>query len=121
MLKLVIFGVLLIAAVSGEVQNNSSKLNLQVTANSTQQAKQQPEISLNAAMISEKNEHKSNEEGKIVGKGEVKLIDSRPNKDTDIEDVDDVENFKYYWFLLVFSSLSIIGIIVFKSFRYFSI
>jgi hypothetical protein len=124
MWKSLIFAVLLVAVVSVDVPNNSSagskKSDTQVSANSTQQAKKQPgEISQNAA-ISEKNDHNSNaiKEEKNVGKGEAEEMNLHQNKETSIEDMDDTENFKYYWVLLVFSSLSIIGLIVFKSFRY---
>lgn len=123
MWKFLIFVVCFLSVASGEIPNNSSastqKLNSQIPLNSTQQAKQPAAISTNV-VISEKNDHDSNEEGKIIGKGEAKLINSHQSKEPTIEDVDDTENFKYYWVLLVFSSLSIIGLIVFKSFRYLS-
>lgn len=93
--------------------------------NSTQQQQQQhqksAEISKSNATISEtKNINKNvNKEGK----GSAELINKEKEQDEPVmsestmDEVDDGVDFKYYWVLLVFSSLSIISIIVFKSFR----
>lgn len=80
--------------------------NKAATQNTTQQAIQ---------LIS-KNATKKAEEGK----GSVELVSQEKNDESvlgDMDGVDDGLDFKYYWVLLVFSSLSIIGIIVFKSMR----
>lgn len=90
--------------------------------NSTQQQHQKSaEISKSNATISEtKNINKNvNKEGK----GSAELINKEKEQDEPVmsestmDEVDDGVDFKYYWVLLVFSSLSIISIIVFKSFR----
>lgn len=92
--------------------------------NSTQQQQQHQksaEISKSNATISEtKNINKNvNKEGK----GSAELINKEKEQDEPVmsestmDEVDDGVDFKYYWVLLVFSSISIISIIVFKSFR----
>lgn len=112
MLKFLIFFVFWGTLVSGDALNNSSfvaqNIKAQIPANSTQQAKQ-PEVEISPNVVI------TNEEEKNIGKGEAKLLDT--NKEQLVDEVSDEENFKYYWVLLVFSSLSIIGLIVFKSFR----
>lgn len=110
MLKYTILVILLLMAVNGEPPNNSSieapRPIAKIPFNSTQQAK--TEISESAA-ISEKK----------IGTGEAKLFNTHPVKEPRIGDeVSETETFKYYWVLLVFSSVSIISLIVFKSFRY---
>lgn len=124
MWKFLVFMVLLVSVAAQEVTNSSStQINTQKITNSTQQARQQqPVIAISSKVpISEKTDH-SNVVEENIGKGEAKLITSHPIKETTtLDEMNDEENFKYYWMLLVFSSLSIIALIVFKSFRYLSI
>lgn len=121
MWKLLILSVVLVTIVSEDVPNNSSLLTQKSNnTNSTRPETKQAQISSNVVISKNDNQKSNTDEFKNNdGKGEVKLVNSQPNQEVSIEDVDDTENFKYYWVLLVFSSLSIIGIIVFKSFRYF--
>ena len=104
---------------------NSVSLN-QPQLNSTQHQKSaEKEISKSNATISENKNINKNviEDAKSVGKGTVELINKEKEQaepvmsESIMDDVDDGVDFKYYWVLLVFSSLSIISIIVFKSFR----
>ena len=104
--------------------DNSVSLN-QPQLNSTQQKSAEKEISKSNATISENKNINKNviEDAKSVGKGTVELINKEKEQaepvmsESIMDDVDDGVDFKYYWVLLVFSSLSIISIIVFKSFR----
>lgn len=100
--------------------------NISQNLNSTQKEHQQQsnlQISKsNSSVISENNQNSKNvnEETKNIGKGIAELVNHKEPVDDDSEmnKVDDGVDFKYYWVLLVFSSLSIISIIVFKSFRF---
>lgn len=100
--------------------------NISQNLNSTQKEHQQQsnlQISKsNSSVISENNQNSKNvnEETKNIGKGIAELVNHKESVDDDSEmnKVDDGVDFKYYWVLLVFSSLSIISIIVFKSFRF---
>lgn len=105
-------------AFADEVVKSSDSVQPIKQLNSTQLQKTQ--ISANSSAISKNNSINKNaiEEKNNIGKGSAELINKEQTDDNEtFNEVDDGLDFKYYWLLLVFSSCSIISIIVFKSFR----
>lgn len=122
MLKYVIIVSLVVTFVfSDDASKSASPVSIPTQLNSTQHEKSA--ISTNADEISENINKNVIEETKSVGKGTAQLVNKGKEEaepvvsESFMDDVDDGVDFKYYWVLLVFSSLSIISIIVFKSFR----
>lgn len=123
MLKYVIIVSLVVTLVfSDDASKSANPVSIPTQLNSTQH--QKSEISkVTNATISENINKNVIEEAKNVGKGTAQLLNKQKEEEEPVvsesfmDDVDDGEDFKYYWVLLVFSSLSIISIIVFKSFR----
>lgn len=123
MFKYILIVSLAVTLVFSDDANKSthSESIVQSQLNSTQH--QKSAISIKNSTISENKNINKNviEEAKSVGKGTAELVNKEKAEpvvsESEMDDVDDGVDFKYYWVLLVFSSLSIISIIVFKSFR----